>query len=258
MDFHCHLDLYPDARKVYSEASKRVEFVWLVTTSPRAFAATSKVLPATDKIFVSPGLHPEVADKKSGELDLLLLQMEGCSGVGEVGLDGSARYRQHFDLQIDILRAVLQKSATLGGRVLSIHSRSAAKNILDLLESQPRYGIAVLHWFTDSPSQLSRAKELGCWFSVGPAMLASSNGRKLAGLMPRDRVVSESDGPFAKVRGVSLMPWDAASATFKLAEIWGMQVDQVDQLLKANGKVLMHYLARPGDTLEWKRSKAPA
>ena len=243
MDFHCHLDLYPDARKVYVEASDRVEFVWLVTTSPRAFAATSKVLPASERIFISPGLHPEVADKKFGELEMLLSQMELYSGVGEVGLDGSSRYKQHFELQKNIFQSVLQHSVNLGGRVLSIHSRSAAKEVLGLLESHPGYGTAVLHWFTDSPSQLSRAKEMGCWFSVGPAMLASANGRRLAGQMPRDRVVPESDGPFAKVRGASVMPWEAATVAVKLAEIWGIQRKESELLLRANGLRLSRYLA---------------
>ena len=249
MDFHCHLDLYPDARNVYAEASDRVEFVWLVTTSPRAFAATSKVLLVSEKIFISPGLHPEVADKKCGELEMLLSQMELYSGVGEVGLDGSSRYKQHFELQKNIFQSVLQKSVNLGGRVLSIHSRSAAKEVLDLLESHPGYGTAVLHWFTDSPSQLSRAKEMGCWFSVGPAMLTSANGRKLAGQMPRDSVVSESDGPFARIRGVPVMPWEAANVAVELAEIWGLQVDAVGQLLRANGLRLTRLLTDSGEVL---------
>ncbi|NKI18586.1 TatD family hydrolase [Spongiibacter sp. KMU-166] len=243
MDFHCHLDLYPDARNVYAEASDRVEFVWLVTTSPRAFAATSKVLLASEKIFISPGLHPEVAGKRSGELEMLLSQMEQYSGVGEVGLDGSSRYKQHFELQKNIFQSVLQKSVNLGGRVLSIHSRSAAKDVLCLLESHPGYGTAVLHWFTDSPSQLSRAKEMGCWFSVGPAMVASANGRKLASLMPRDRVVPESDGPFAKVRGASVMPWEAASVASTLSEIWSIPVEEVVLLLRDNGSRLTQVLA---------------
>ena len=121
MDFHCHLDLYPDARQVYAEALQRNEFVWLVTTSPKAFAATSRVLPTTQGLLVSPGLHPEVADKKSGELEMLLSQIETCAGVGEVGLDGSARYSQYFDLQQHIFKSVVQRCARLGGRVLSIH-----------------------------------------------------------------------------------------------------------------------------------------
>ncbi len=246
MDFHCHLDLYPDARQVYAEALQRNEFVWLVTTSPKAFVATSRVLPTVRGLFVSPGLHPEVVDKKSGELEMLLSQIENCAGVGEVGLDGSARYSQHFDLQRHIFRSVVERCARLGGRVLSIHSRAAAREVLDTLEANPGFGVAVLHWFSDSPSQLRRAAESGCWFSVGPAMLETANGRKLVAAMPLDRVVPESDGPFAKVHGAPLMPWDANTVTVKLAEIWGRQQEVVLNGLRSNGLCLARLLTGKG------------
>lgn len=242
MDFHCHLDLYPNAREVYIEALQRVDFVWLVTTSPRAYAATSNVLAATQKCFISPGLHPEIADKKYNELELLLSQMDNCNGVGEIGLDGSARYRTHFEIQKNIFKAIIEKSAGLGGRVLSIHTRGAAKEVLDILDANPGFGTAVLHWFTDSPSILRRAVDAGCWFSVGPAMMKSANGHKLAALMPRERVVPESDGPFAKMQGVHLMPWEANTVAVPLAEIWGIPQDETSTLLKSNGLLLMKRL----------------
>jgi len=242
MDFHCHLDLYPDPKQVYVEALRRSEFVWLVTTSPRAYAATSRVLAATQNFFISPGLHPEVADKKYGELEMLLSQMETCTGVGEIGLDGSARCSQHFELQIHIFESVVESCARLGGRVLSIHSRAAAEKVLDILDSNPGFGTAVLHWFTDSPSLLRRAVESGCWFSVGPAMMESANGRKLAALMPRDRVVSESDGPFAKVRGAHVMPWEANTVAVKLAEAWCVSKADASIALKSNGLRLIELL----------------
>ena len=235
MDFHCHLDLYPNARQVYADALERVEFIWLVTTSPRAFSATTKVLPASERMFISPGLHPEVADKKFGELEVLISQIETCSGVGEIGLDGSPRYKQHFELQRQIFQSVLKECVALGGRVLSIHSRMAARETLDILEAYPGFGVAVLHWFTASSSQLLRAKELGCWFSVGPAMLASANGQKLAELIPSDRIVPESDGPFAKLRGASVMPWEAITVAVKLADIWGVQREDAVLSLRLNG-----------------------
>lgn len=242
MDFHCHLDLYPDAKKVYVEALQRNEFVWLVTTSPRAYAVTSRVLAATQKFFISPGLHPEVVDKKHGELAMLLSQMEACTGVGEIGLDGSARYSQHFELQTHIFKSVVENCARLGGRVLSIHSRAAAEEVLDILDANPGFGTAVLHWFTDSPSLLRRATESGCLFSIGPAMFESANGRKLAAQMPPDRVVSESDGPFAKVRGTHLMPWEANTVAVKLAEIWDMSKTDASAVLSSNGLALIERL----------------
>lgn len=243
MDFHCHLDLYPDAKSVYAKAQEEMDFVWLVTTSPRAYAATSKVLPQKDSIIVSPGLHPEVADQKASELELLLAQMADTTAVGEVGLDGSARYRQHFGLQKHIFSAVVERSQRLGGRVLSIHSRAAANEVLSVLEQFPGFGTAVLHWFTDSAASLRKAINMGCWFSVGPAMLTSANGRKLATMLPVDRVVPESDGPFAKTTGGSIMPWEASIVAGQLGALWGMLPGDADEHLARNGQVLRSKLA---------------
>ena len=93
MDFHCHLDLYPDAREVYCEAARRNAFTWLVTTSPKAFAATSRVLEPLPSVLITPGLHPEIAHERAAELELLLEQIAGVKAVGEVGLDGSPPLR---------------------------------------------------------------------------------------------------------------------------------------------------------------------
>ena len=76
MDFHCHLDLYPNAREVYKEACLRNTFTWLVTTSPKAFEATSRVLGASSNVLITPGLHPEIAQQKSGELGRVINQFQ--------------------------------------------------------------------------------------------------------------------------------------------------------------------------------------
>jgi TatD DNase family protein len=91
-----------------------------------------------------------------------------------------------------------------------------------------------MHWFSGSPRELARAVELGCWFSVGPAMLAGEKGRALAGSMPRDRVLTETDGPFAKVEGQSAFPWDASIAVAGLAELWDLPEKKVEQMLREN------------------------
>ncbi|MFC6412651.1 Qat anti-phage system TatD family nuclease QatD [Massilia varians] len=239
MDFHCHLDLYPDARSMYAKAQAKMEFLWLVTTSPRAFAATSVILPASDKIMVSPGLHPEVADKKVSELDLLLQQMTHVAAVGEVGLDGSARYKHTFETQQRVFSAVVQRAEALGGRLLSIHSRAAASQVLATLQQHAGFGTAVLHWFTDSAPQLRLAASLGCWFSVGPAMLASSNGRKLVSIMPKDRIVPESDGPFGMQGGSPILPWEASGIADKLSITWGLPIEEVRGILRDNGRRLI-------------------
>lgn len=239
MDFHCHLDLYPNAKEVYLEAAQRNEFTWLVTTSPKAFVATSRVLPRTDKILITPGLHPEIAHERAGELNLLLQQMEGVRAVGEVGLDGSPRYRAAYETQREIFRAVLARSVELGGRVLSIHSRQAANDVLTELERHKGYGTSVLHWFTGTASELRAADEHGSWFSIGPAAFASANGRAIAAKLPRNRVVPESDGPFAKVGGKPVLPWASEVTAKLLGQVWSTSHDDAVSVLSNNSRRLL-------------------
>jgi TatD DNase family protein len=195
-------------------------------------------------LTISPGLHPEVAQQKSSELDLLLEQVEAHSSVGEVGIDGSPQHRSTQGLQREIFEAVVEKCAASGGRVLSVHSRFAAEAVLDTLERHPGYGLAVMHWFSGSAKMLAKADELGCWFSVSPTMLQSGNGRKLAALMPQDRVVSESDGPFAHIGEAPAFPWDAEGVAGPLMELWNLDIPMVQGMLCSNGTHLLERIRK--------------
>lgn len=244
MDFHCHLDLYPGAREVYREAARRNEFTWLVTTSPKAFAATSRALEPLPSVLITPGLHPEIAHERTAELGLLLEQIEGVDAVGEVGLDGSPRFKAHYEVQRRIFSAVIARCEELGGRTLSIHSRRAVRGILAEFERHPNFGTAVMHWFSGNMAELKAAAAYGCWFSIGPAMFDSANGRALAAAMPRNRVVPESDGPFAKVAGKPVMPWSAFLTAEGLAPLWGTSPDEAAETLAENGRELLRLMGR--------------
>ncbi len=242
MDFHCHLDLYPKAREVYREAAGRNEFTWLVTTSPKAFAATSRALEPLPSILITPGLHPEIAHERALELDLLLEQITTVRAVGEVGLDGSPRFKAHYEVQRRIFNAVISRCAELGGKTISIHSRRAVRDVLAEFERHPSFGTAVMHWFSGSLAELRAAAALGCWFSIGPAMFDSANGRALATAMPRDRTVPESDGPFAKSAGQPIMPWSAQQTAEGLAPLWGISAGEAAETLNRNGQALIHLM----------------
>jgi TatD DNase family protein len=245
MDFHCHLDLYPNAREVYMEACRRNRFTWLVTTSPKAFVATSRALKPSSTVLITPGLHPEIAHERAQELELLLEQIATVPAVGEVGLDGSSRFRATYDVQRKIFSAVIVRCESLGGRVLSIHSRQAVKDVLAELSLHPQFGTAVLHWFSGTVSELKAAEAQGCWFSVGPAMFNSNSGRALAAKLPRYRVVPESDGPFAKLEGQSIMPWSMGSTAALLAEAWRLPIDSAMNLLEENSIQLLKKIQAP-------------
>lgn len=189
IDFHSHLDLYPDGLTLAHKVNRRNEFTLVVTTSPRAFHATSRVFCGLRNIHVGLGLHPEVAEAKASELDALVAGVKDARFIGEVGLDGSRRFQKSIELQEHIFQAVLAECGRQGGRIVSIHSRGAVQRTIETLARAHDVGYPVLHWFSGGVTELRMAARLGCWFSVGPAMLAGEKGRSLLSHMPLDRVL---------------------------------------------------------------------
>jgi len=234
IDFHSHLDLYPDPIGLAAEVAKRNTFTLVVTTSPRAWIGTSRAFAGYKNIAVGLGLHPEIADRKADELPELLKLLAKAKFVGEIGLDGSDKYRESLPLQISILESVLDECQRLGGRIISLHSRRAATRVLDVLELNPNAGLPILHWFSGSFEQLERAISLGCWFSVGPAMLTSAKGRANLLRMPRDRLLTETDGPFATRAGRPLMPWDAFDVLGDVSAAWNVSTEEAAQQINRN------------------------
>lgn len=234
IDFHCHLDLYPDPHEVVREAARRGAYVLSVTTTPSAFLGTLKLAGSDSRIRTALGLHPEIAVAREGELPLFEELLPQTMYVGEVGLDGSRPHRDTLDHQGAILSTVLGLCAREGGRTISLHSRGATKLLLDVLESEPRAGTCVLHWFSGSERDVARAAEMGCWFSVGQPMLASVRGRKSVAAMPLNRILPETDGPFGETNGRPSYPWEAMDVVRGLEDVWRLPAIEISSSLVGN------------------------
>lgn len=238
IDLHCHIDLYPDPRAIVAEAVRRQCYVLAVTTTPLAWGGTTRVIDNAPRVQIGLGLHPELVGERAREVTQLVELLPEARFIGEIGLDGSRRHRPSLPLQTDVFRTILRATADSGGRVMSIHSRGAAKETLDELEQHAGASIPVLHWFSGTQRELRRAIDLGCWFSVGPAMLKGEKGRKLAELMPVDRVLTETDGPFTRNGSQPFFPWDVCQAERILAQLWGLGVADAQQRLYENFSTL--------------------
>lgn len=239
IDLHCHLDLYPNPRGVARECSSRGMYVLSVTNAPSAWRGTSAVAHGSPRVRTALGLHPQLAHERRSELDLFEQLLPETQYVGEVGLDGTPDARRHWDDQVKVFRRILVACSMAGGRVLSIHSRRAASPVLDMIEKAHGAGAPILHWFSGTSTELARAEALGCWFSVGATMLATAKGRALVDRMPRDRVLTESDGPFAQLDGKPAQPWDVERAVSALAEVWKVQPADAAALIRANLRRLL-------------------
>ena len=235
IDFHCHLDLYPEPQRIASEYAARGVRVLSVTTTPSAWYGTTALVDSLgNQTWTALGLHPQLAHQRKSELVLFEQLITRTQFVGEVGLDGSPEFRSHWRDQIAVFEEVLQVCVSTGGRIISIHSRNATSAVLDSLEAHPDAGTAILHWFSGNFGELRRAVDLGCWFSVGPAMLNGDRGRRLTERMPRDCVLTESDGPFARVGRRAAQPWDVGLAVKRLSRLWGSSVEDTQQTLNDN------------------------
>jgi len=234
IDLHCHLDLYPAPESVVARVIAEGIYVLAVTTTPRAWQGTKSLVVSGRRIRLAVGLHPELVEERHAEVDLLCELLPQTQYVGEVGLDGSLRHRQTLKQQRMTLDRILEACAAHGGRILSLHSRGAASLLLDALQEHPAAGTPILHWFSGTRHEAERAIELGCWFSVGPAMLAGEKGRRLVALLPCDRVLTETDGPFTRKGEMPLMPWDVQDAERELAVIWGISAQETRTVLLDN------------------------
>lgn len=65
-------------------------------------------------------------------------------------------------------------------------------------------------------------------------MLSGDRGRGLIQRMPKDRVLTESDGPFAQVDGRAAQPWDVQRAVDGLTSVWQESSESVAAILDDN------------------------
>lgn len=239
IDFHVHLDLYPYPREIARACEERQLTVLSVTTTPAAWRGTVALAAGRPHVWTALGFHPEVVSERAADLPRFEEYLPETRFVGEIGLDGSPDLRGSWTQQIATFQHILHCCEAHGGRILSIHSRRAEHEVLNCIEDAPGCGTPVLHWYSGSVTELRRAIAMGCLFSVGPSMTRSQKGVSLIRSMPRDRVLTETDGPFLELGGQAALPWNVIAAVEGLSRIWQIPASEVERIVDANAKRLI-------------------
>jgi len=133
--------------------------------------------------------------------------------IGEVGLDR----RGDDAAQMAMFRSVL-RAAEGQPVLLSVHSTGRCAAVLDEIERAPHSGV-VLHWFNGTANEVSRAVDLGCYFSVNAAMTPAVLMR-----IPLERTLTETDFPASRTKTGATRPGDVARIEAMLAEHYGRDV----------------------------------
>jgi TatD DNase family protein len=242
VDFHCHLDLYPDHEAAIARAEAARIFTLTVTTTPRAWTRNHELTRGTRYVRAALGLHPQLVAERADELPIWEKHLAETRYVGEVGLDAGPRFYKSLDAQKSVFRRVLQRCAEAKGKILTVHSVRAASAVLDMIEQHfPQdSGIVVLHWFTGTRSEAQRATELGCYFSINGEMMRSERARALLSALPLDRILTETDGPFTQVHGRPAEPEDVRVTAASIASALKLPADAISEAVRKN----LHFILR--------------
>lgn len=188
LDTHAHIAPDIDGSAVRSLGA----FVFAVTRSLDEFAAVSARRDV--RTVWGVGIHPGlVRNIKGFDADRFRKAVRNAAFVGEVGLDGSSRVP--LQDQIRVFRGVLEELQRQP-RMVSVHSSGAHFQIMRELHRTPVDGV-VLHWWTGSPELTEEAVRMGCYFSLPPAMMSSTETLRL---IPIDQILPETDHPYGDRR----------------------------------------------------------
>jgi TatD DNase family protein len=255
VDSHCHLDHFtpmelPDVLSRAAEAGVG-EMVTIGTT-----LAQSERLPAMTEaranLWCTIGVHPHHAAEApipAPETLAAMAEHPRVIGIGESGLDYFYD-RSPRDIQAENFRAHI-RGARLAGVPLCIHARDADDDItLILQQERDREGgfDFLLHCFSSTRRLAEAALEMGGYVSFSGILTfpRSTELREIAGDVPLDRLLVETDAPYLSplpFRGKRNEPARVVHTAKVLAELRGLDTDALADLTTANFRRLFRKTA---------------
>jgi TatD DNase family protein len=236
IDTHCHLGLYESPLEVAATAGASGVLVIAVTNLPSEFVKAYPHVRALKHVRLALGLHPLAANEHSKEKAAFLKCLTSTSYIGEIGLDFSPEGFSTRTIQEESFVFALSALGT-SPRFITVHSRRAEMVVLDYLRASQRTPV-VFHWYTGSLKTLDLALDSGHYFSVNPAMVRSPKGKTIVARIPRDRILTETDGPFVKNGNRAVVPADVSIVESELANAWDTDVSAVSAQIRSNFRVI--------------------
>lgn len=241
IDTHCHIDRFPVPLDLSRECERNSIRVVAVTNLPSHYELALPHLKGFRCVVPSLGIHPLSAADGKRELGRFRKLAPGADYIGEIGLDFSRAGMASKAVQESVFEEVLE-CVSDRPRFITLHSRGAANSVLAALQ---RHGIesAVFHWFSGTSSEFDAVLAAGHLVSFNPAMLRSAKALRFLQAAPLNRILAESDGPYAKADGKPCQPktiaevYEAAAKTHQVS-----QAEIVEQMrlnfVRAHGRIV--------------------
>ncbi len=252
IDTHAHLcfpDFDKDREQVIEECRNQLSAVIVSSARYREGLLALEVCSKYPNfLFLTLGFHPtEGGTEKDAEkiLDLIKENKERVKGIGEAGLD----YHWEQDpgkreMQKGIFSRFIRLAKELK-KPLVIHSWDAEQDCFEMVRGQ---GIAcIFHCFSGGRELAREILKEGFYISVSTQVCFSKHHKKLAKLIPLDRLLLETDSPFLSpqkhgayeplVKGFDPnrnYPWNIRLSAEKIAGVKGISQEEVLEAAKAN------------------------
>ena len=205
VDTHCHLNdeaLYKDLDNVISRARQAgVEKMVVVGWDEASSKLAIEIAEQYDFIYAVIGFHPENVfdiDDKILYDTLKLYKHPKVVGIGEIGLDyhwtkdpdKREIQKEYFIKQIIFANEV--------GLPISIHSREAFADTLEILKQYPPLHSGVMHCYSGSAENIQDIINLNLYIGLdGPVTFTNAKTPKeVAAEVPLEKLVVETDCPY--------------------------------------------------------------
>lgn len=192
--------------------------------------------------FAMAGLHP--VDVKEDYETVLKQIYDGIAGreiyaIGEIGIDlhwdkSTLAYQQEaFRQQIAWAKAM--------DLPIVIHCREAFDEVFEvLLQERDDRLKGIFHCFTGNLEQAKLAIDLGFYLGIGGVVTYKNGGLdKVLKELPLDKLVLETDSPYLSPVPHRGKPNESSYLIYiaeKVAEIYGVSLDQVAEVTTTNSK----------------------
>ncbi|AMA64672.1 putative deoxyribonuclease YcfH [Candidatus Arsenophonus lipoptenae] len=246
IDSHCHIDClnYKDKHKNINDVINKainndVKYILAISTTLSNFVNMKKRILQKKNIAFSCGIHPlEINnDYDSNEL-INLASDDSVIALGETGLDYYYR-TDNIKLQQISFRQHIRIGSQLKKPVI-IHTRKSTKDTLKILkEEQVGECGGILHSFTEDEQTAKALLDLGLYISFSGILTFhnSENIRKVARMIPLDRILIETDSPYltpVPYRGQENQPAYVKNIALFLAKIRNIDIEEVARATTKN------------------------
>lgn len=240
LDTHCHIDLYKKPKEILEFCEKNKTTIISMTNLPSHFEMGLPFFYQKKYVRMSLGMHPLYAELHNSEFHLFEKYLCQTSYIGEVGLDFSKAGINSKEIQLKSFTKILELVSGQK-KLLSIHSRKAENEVLENLINY-RIKNAIFHWYSGEINLVKRIVQEGYYFSINLAMIKSASGQKIISKIPKNNILTETDGPFIGRGNIPLMPGEVEDVLLYLSKIWNVSFEQAKEIIRNNFKNLINSL----------------